>query len=129
MERNNRKAVFKVVALIIMLSFTISLINNASESLTQVSRENILSHIAGGDVVDCFKQNNEVNELARKNQMENDPFLKGEERIITRINIISYIIQILTLFIFAYLIVHILNNDKSNNAVESDAKKDSRHSL
>jgi len=118
MDKISQKSVFKVFALIIMLFISLAIINMISASLTQINRENIVRNIVGGDTTDCLKKNEEINKVARKEQIENNPDLKEEERIINRTNTISYIIQILALYIFAYLIVHILNNEKSNKTLK-----------
>jgi len=118
MEKISQKSVFKVLALIIMLFISLFIINMVTTSFTQINRENIVRNVVGADTYDCLKNNKEKNEIARKEIIENNSDLKEEERIITRTNIISYLIQILALYIFAYLIVHILNNEKSNKAVK-----------
>ena len=118
MNEISQKSVFKVFVLIILMFITLFIINTVSSSLTEISRDNITRNIVGSESADCLEEMKENYKVAKKEQIENDPSLKEEERIIDRTNIITFIVQFLALYLFAYIIVHIINNEKSNKAVK-----------
>ena len=94
------------------------IIGYLSNKYTEINRDNIVRNITGDKYAECIKALQPQIEKERQYQIENDPDLKAEQGIITRVLVIAIVLQIACLYIFSYLIVHILNNEQSNKALK-----------